>query len=291
MPRLIASKHALQALLALSQRPKGLRIAEVAAVLDIPFSSAERGLEILVDDEVVERFDRLYRPVDSATAHEAVRFALAFLASDEALAVLARANPVAEFCGVDRDGALVVIRRFAEPADEVRLRRATADLRSFHPAFRLALIDRSDLRERLLGDLTPRRRAEGMRVLAGSVDGTFPDRTRHADFDAARLGRLHPSLPTPSQRRLRNLAQRHHLRRILAFGSATRADFRPDSDLDLLVESAPGHRLGLSERVELIVEAEHLFGRDVDLLTAPVRRSSLAQRIERDAVVVYDAAR
>jgi predicted nucleotidyltransferase len=77
----------------------------------------------------------------------------------------------------------------------------------------------------------------------------------------------------------------------VAFGSATRADFRPDSDIDLLVEPVTGHHLGVNERIGLMADAERLFGRDVDVLTAPVRRASLAQRISRDGVMLYDAAR
>jgi len=289
--RLVGSDHALRALLLLSQRPEGLRISEVAAALGAPFTSAERALAVLAADRLVARSDRRYLLAASSRSREGVRFALAFLDPPEAQAALARANPAAEFCGVDGEGVLIVIRRFAEPADEARLRRAIELLEGFHPEGRVEFVDKSDLRERLRDDLAPRRRAERMRVLAGSVERTFPDRTRRGDLDAPRLAALHPALTTPSQRRLCGLARRHHLRRILAFGSATRADFRPDSDLDLLVEPSPGRLLGLRERVDLIVEAERLFGRDVDLLTAPIRRPSLAERVARDAVVLYDAAR
>ena len=74
------------------------------------------------------------------------------------------------------------------------------------------------------------------------------------------------------------LAREYGLRRILAFGSSTRADFRPDSDIDLLVEPASGRHLSLTQRVSLNADVDELFGRDVDLLVAPVRRSSLAER-------------
>ena len=43
------------------------------------------------------------------------------------------------------------------------------------------------------------------------------------------------------------------------------------------------------ERVGLMADAEQLFGRDVDLVTAPVGRTSLADRIGRDGVVLYDS--
>jgi len=222
-------------------------------MLDTPFTSAERALEMLAEDGLVERADHCTRLVDSARAGEAVRFALSFLRPDDALGALARANPAVEFCGSDREGVLLVIRRFAEPADEARLDRAIEQVRTFHPDRRIELAHKGHLREQLLDDLSPRRRAQAMRVLSGEVDRTFPDRTRHGNPDAPGLGRLHPTLSAPSQRRLRELARRHRLQRILAFGSATRADFRPDSDVDLLVEPVRGHAPGLRERIDLIV--------------------------------------
>jgi predicted nucleotidyltransferase len=289
--RLVTSALALRCLLALSQRPQGVRTAELAAFLGAPYSSAERALELLIADDLVERTDRRSRLVDSPSAAEAVRFGLSYLPAVDAIEALARANPAAEFCGADSDGVLLVVRRFAVPADEAGLVRTVEVLRAFHPDRRIELAGKAELRDRLLDDLSPRRRAQAMRVLAGGVDRTFPDRTRHGDLAATGLGRLHPTLPAPSQRRLRELARRHRLRRILAFGSATRADFRPDSDLDLLVEPLAGYAPGLRARVEMIADAEDLFGRDVDLLTAPVGRPSLAARIAREAVVLYDAAR
>ena len=171
------------------------------------------------------------------------------------------------------------------------MREAVATLQQVAPETKVEFMRKEDLREQLVNDLAPRRRAAGMRILAGTVDLTFPDRTRHGDFVAPSLGRLNETIAAPSVRRLRALAREYGLRRILVFGSATRADFRPDSDIDLLVEPSAGHRLGLDDRVKLTADAERIFGRDVDLLTAPVRRASLAQQISRDGVVLYDAAR
>lgn len=291
MARLAASDIALHALLFLSQRPDGLRASELSRALRSSFTGAVKALGILLADRLASRAGRRYVAIDSTRTREAVRFAFALLGPDEALATLARANPAVEFGGTDAEGVLIVIGRFAEPSDEARLHAAMETLKEFHPDARIEVASKDRLRDRLLDDPSPRRRASGMEILVGSVDRTFPDRTRQGDFGASHLGELHPSLVRPSGRRLAELARRHGLRRILAFGSATRADFRPDSDLDLLVEPRPGHELGLSERVDLLADAERLFGRDVDLLTAPVRRSSLADRVMREGVVLYDAAR
>jgi uncharacterized protein len=290
MSRLVASEHGLRALVALSQRPEGLRPAELAAILGIAFSSAERALRVLEDDVLVANRDRRFTSATDARAVAALRFALAMIRPDEALGVLARANRAVEFAGSDEASAVLVVRRFAQPADEALLHAALAELRVLHADVAVELMDKSTLRARLLDDLAPRTRALRLRVLAGTVDRSFPDRTRHGDEDAPSLRRLHDGIAVPSDRRLRALARRHGLRRLVAFGSATRADFRPDSDLDLMVEPARGHPFGLRERAALVADAETLFGRDVDLVAAGELRPALADRIARDGVVLHGPA-
>jgi predicted nucleotidyltransferase/DNA-binding MarR family transcriptional regulator len=290
MSRLVASEHGLRALIALSQRPESLRPAEVAAILGVPFSSAERALRVLEDDGLAERRDRRFALVTDTRAAAAVRFALAMLEPIEALATIARASGAAEFAGTDDLGAVLVIRRFAEPADEALLFAALADLGALHPDLLVELLDKSALRERLLDDRSPRDRALRMRVLAGSVDRSFPDRSRHGHDDAPPLRRLHDGVAAPSDRRLHALARRHGLRRVVAFGSATRADFRTDSDLDLLVEPALGRTFGLRQRAALNADAEALFARDVDLVAAGEVRPALAARIAREGVTLHGPA-
>jgi len=288
---LVASDNALRALLLLTQGPEGLRTSQVGERLEISYSGAEKALDILIADDLLVASGPRHSFEPSPRADAAVRFALAFLPVDVALTALARGNVAIEFAGVDKTGVLIVFRRFSEPADESRARKTIEVLMALHPEVRVEYARKEDLREQLLEDLAPRRRASDMQVLAGSIDRTFPDRTRHGDFEARSLGHLNDAIDVPSGRRLRGLAREYGLRRILAFGSATRADFRPDSDIDLLVEPMPGHGLGLAERVGLMADAEQLFGRDVDLVTAPVGRTSLANQISRDGVVLYDATR
>jgi hypothetical protein len=50
------------------------------------------------------------------------------------------------------------------------------------------------------------------------------------------------------------------------FGSVLRDDFRPDSDVDVLVTFAPGSRVGLFDLVRMEDELKSLFGREVDLV-------------------------
>ena len=56
------------------------------------------------------------------------------------------------------------------------------------------------------------------------------------------------------------------MRELALFGSALRPDFRPDSDLDLLVEVEPGAEIGFMELAGLQFDLADLLGRDVDLV-------------------------
>jgi len=62
--------------------------------------------------------------------------------------------------------------------------------------------------------------------------------------------------------------RRNHIVRLSFFGSVLRGDFEPGSDVDVLVEYAPGAPVGLFEMARQQVELEGIIGRKVDLKTA-----------------------
>ncbi len=66
--------------------------------------------------------------------------------------------------------------------------------------------------------------------------------------------------------KIADFCRRNHLRRLTLFGSVLRDDFRPDSDVDVLVEFEPGTRVGLRFFV-LEEELSKILGRKVDLNT------------------------
>ena len=51
------------------------------------------------------------------------------------------------------------------------------------------------------------------------------------------------------------------------FGSAVRGDFRPESDIDLLVHFRPGKKYGLFRLSRMQEELEAIFERKVDLVS------------------------
>jgi len=62
--------------------------------------------------------------------------------------------------------------------------------------------------------------------------------------------------------------RRHHIRRLSLFGSVLRPDFRPDSDVDVLVEFQPGRVVGLIRLAGIERELSGVIGRKVDIRTA-----------------------
>ena len=80
--------------------------------------------------------------------------------------------------------------------------------------------------------------------------------------------------------RVADFCRRHRVCRLALFGSVLRDDFRPDSDVDVLVDFAPEARAGLFEMARMEAELEELIGRKVDLRT-PAELS----RYFRDEVV------
>ncbi len=61
--------------------------------------------------------------------------------------------------------------------------------------------------------------------------------------------------------------EQNDIRRLSLFGSVLRDDFRPDSDVDVLVEFEPGAVVGLFDIARMERELSHLLGRKVDLRT------------------------
>ncbi len=69
-----------------------------------------------------------------------------------------------------------------------------------------------------------------------------------------------------SREAIADFCRRWRIRELAIFGSALREDFRPDSDVDVLVTFEPEVRWEFQQWLEMIRELEALFGRRVDLV-------------------------
>ena len=76
------------------------------------------------------------------------------------------------------------------------------------------------------------------------------------------------SLPISiDHQRISAFCRRSRIRRLSFFGSVLRADFGPESDIDVLVEFAPGATVGYVAMARMEEELGRLLGRRVDLRT------------------------
>jgi hypothetical protein len=96
------------------------------------------------------------------------------------------------------------------------------------------------------------------------------------------MGRV--NIPIPEER-VRDFCRRWRVAELAVFGSALRDDFRPDSDVDLLVTFSKDAQWSLYDWVDMIAELRGMFGRDVDLLSSqslrnPFRRHEILKARE-----------
>jgi predicted nucleotidyltransferase len=79
------------------------------------------------------------------------------------------------------------------------------------------------------------------------------------------------SLSWPADR-IEEFCHRRKIVELSLFGSALREDFRPDSDVDLLVRFAPDADLSLLDHARMERELTEILGREVDLVSRTASR-------------------
>lgn len=92
------------------------------------------------------------------------------------------------------------------------------------------------------------------------------------------------------RKRLAPFCRQHHIRRLCLFGSVLRDDFRPDSDVDVMVEFDADCAPGLIGFAGIEMELSELVGRKVDLNTPCFFSEPLRQRVLSESEVVYAAS-
>ena len=98
--------------------------------------------------------------------------------------------------------------------------------------------------------------------------------------------RVRIDVPT---KRIADFCRRNHIRRLAFFGSVLRDDFRPESDVDVLVEFEPGTRLGFAF-FDIEQELSQILGRRVDLRTPQELSKYFRDEVLAEAEDVYVAA-
>jgi predicted nucleotidyltransferase len=284
--RMLRSDVALHLILAL-QSDLSLSLAELARAVAASPSSVQGGLAIMQADGLVSGKglgrSRRYQLADTPAMQHLIGLAFSVLGLVEAVGIIARANPAIEFVGRRGDELVIV---FSATGDALGQSDAARSLHALTDPFgvRLSYQYHRDVRRELLADPSLRNRMRFDETLYGDLDHTFPNRSQHGVATGRFLGRPNDSLRLPSQRLLRRLARDYGLASLRLFGSATRTDFRPDSDVDIAVRYRPGEGPSLRTMREIERQLEQAMDRDVDLLEEEDLEPAVRDAVEREAV-------
>jgi len=88
------------------------------------------------------------------------------------------------------------------------------------------------------------------------------------------------------QERLAEFCRKYHIRKLALFGSVLRDDFRPDSDIDVLVEFAPDYVPGLAF-FGMEQELSGILGHKVDLHTPKFLSRYFREKVIQEAETQY----
>ncbi len=89
--------------------------------------------------------------------------------------------------------------------------------------------------------------------------------------------------------KIAEFCRRHHVRKLALFGSVLREDFRPGSDVDVLVEFEEGHVPGLAF-FSMERELSEILNHKVDLNTPQFLSPYFRDRVLAEAEAQYVAA-
>jgi len=87
--------------------------------------------------------------------------------------------------------------------------------------------------------------------------------------------------------KIADYCQRHRIRKLALFGSVLREDFRPESDVDVLVEFEPGVPVGLIRLAGMELELSDILGHKADLRTPADLSRYFRQDVLQSAEMQY----
>ena len=86
---------------------------------------------------------------------------------------------------------------------------------------------------------------------------------------------------------IEEFCKRYHIRKLSLFGSILGSDFKPESDVDVLVEFEVGYKVGLLKMAHIENELSALLGRKVYLRTPGDLSRYFRQEVIENAGIRY----
>jgi len=90
------------------------------------------------------------------------------------------------------------------------------------------------------------------------------------------------------QAEIEEFCRRNHIRKLSLFGSVLTPRFRPESDIDVLVEFEPGSKTTLFDVAGMELELTEKLGRKVDLRTAGDLSRYFRDHVVATAAIQYE---
>jgi uncharacterized protein len=91
-----------------------------------------------------------------------------------------------------------------------------------------------------------------------------------------------------TKEQIADFCKKNHIKKFAFFGSVLRDDFRPDSDIDILVDLEPGAPIGLFEMADMELQLSDMVGRKVDLRTPQDLSKYFRNKVIEEAEVLYE---
>jgi uncharacterized protein len=89
------------------------------------------------------------------------------------------------------------------------------------------------------------------------------------------------------KQQIEEFCKRYHIRKLSLFGSVITPDFKPESDVDVLVEFEAKYKVGLLKMARIENALSALLGRKVDLRTPGDLSRYFRQEVIENAEVQY----
>ena len=92
---------------------------------------------------------------------------------------------------------------------------------------------------------------------------------------------------TVPQEKIADFCRRHQIRRLSFFGSVLGEEFRPESDVDVLVEFRPGAKRGMLALAAMEQQLSEILGREVDMHTPGFLSKHFRDKVLAEAELQY----
>lgn len=92
------------------------------------------------------------------------------------------------------------------------------------------------------------------------------------------------------RKKVANFCRQYQIHSLALFGSVLREDFRPNSDVDVLIEFKPEATAGFLRLAAMEIELSQILGRRVDLRTPAELSRYFREEVLKDAEVQYVSA-